>query len=76
MDLVELDSVEIVVIVDNELDPISPTANEAVGQTGGLATIGMTALPTLTDRGDAKRELRMDGICCGAHGLSLMIVCP
>ncbi|KAJ9632065.1 hypothetical protein H2203_000466 [Taxawa tesnikishii (nom. ined.)] len=33
-DIVELDSLEILVIVDNELDPISPCPNETVQQSG------------------------------------------
>ena len=70
--LVELDSVEILVIVDNELDPISPSPNQAVEQTGSIKDIGFNG-PTLASRGGAARELRMDHICCGAHGLSLMI---
>ncbi|KAK5115104.1 hypothetical protein LTR62_001801 [Meristemomyces frigidus] len=73
-DLVELDSLEILVIVDNELDPISPSPNAAVQQSGGLKDIGMGG-PQLDPqtRGGAISELRMDNICCSAHGLSLLI---
>ena len=72
--LVELDSLEILVIVDNELDPISACPNPAVQQSGGLKDIGLTGKPLAGgERGGAPLELRMDGICCGAHGLSLMI---
>jgi 7,8-dihydropterin-6-yl-methyl-4-(beta-D-ribofuranosyl)aminobenzene 5'-phosphate synthase len=70
--LIELDSIEIIVIVDNELDPISPSPNPAVQQGGTLRDVGMNG-PALTDRGGAARELRMDHICCSAHGLSLMV---
>jgi 7,8-dihydropterin-6-yl-methyl-4-(beta-D-ribofuranosyl)aminobenzene 5'-phosphate synthase len=75
-DLVELDSVEIFVIVDNELDPISPSPNPGVEQTGGMRTIGFNGPDISKDssRGGAVRELRMDHICCSAHGLSLMII--
>ena len=72
-ELQELDSLEITVIIDNELDPISPCPNEAVQQTGSLKDIGLNAAPTVRDRGEARREVRMDAICCSAHGLSLMI---
>lgn len=74
-DLLELDSVEVLVIVDNELDPISPSPNAAVEQTGGMRTIGFNGPNISKDpkRGGAARELRMDHICCSAHGLSLMI---
>jgi 7,8-dihydropterin-6-yl-methyl-4-(beta-D-ribofuranosyl)aminobenzene 5'-phosphate synthase len=71
--LIELDSLEIHVIVDNELDPISPSPNEAVQQSGGLKDIGIYGAPMTDSRGGAKRELRMDAICCSAHGLSLMV---
>lgn len=73
INLVELDSLEILVIVDNELDPISPCPNDAVQQFGSLKDIGLNGAPITSSRGGAKREMRMDGICCSAHGLSLMI---
>ncbi|KAK3069328.1 hypothetical protein LTR53_012411 [Teratosphaeriaceae sp. CCFEE 6253] len=56
----------------SQLDPISPCPNEAVQQTGGLKEIGIFGTD-ITDRGEAKKELRMDSICCGAHGLALLI---
>ncbi|KAK0906968.1 hypothetical protein LTR91_015422 [Friedmanniomyces endolithicus] len=91
--LVELDSLEILVVVDNEygipsyvtrkcttnsslgsLDPISPCPNPAVQQSGSLKDLGINGSSiTTNDRGDAKKELRMDSICCSAHGLSLLI---
>lgn len=73
--LLELDSVEIQVIIDNELDPISPSPNPSVTQTGGMRTIGMNGPDISTDskRAGAVKELRMDHICCSVHGLSLLI---
>jgi 7,8-dihydropterin-6-yl-methyl-4-(beta-D-ribofuranosyl)aminobenzene 5'-phosphate synthase len=73
--LSEIDSLEILVIVDNEVDPISTYSNPAVQATGNIVDIGMRSQSDVHDRGDAAKELRMDSICCGAHGLSLMIVC-
>jgi 7,8-dihydropterin-6-yl-methyl-4-(beta-D-ribofuranosyl)aminobenzene 5'-phosphate synthase len=75
--LVEIDSLEILVIIDNELDPISPVPPDTVHQTGG--SIGQIASSTAcqldpNERGDAAVELRMDNICCAAHGLSIMVV--
>jgi hypothetical protein len=29
---------------------------------------------TLTDRGDACKELRLEDVCCAAHGLSILVV--
>ena len=73
-DLVELDSLEILVIIDNELDPISQSPNPAVQQSGGIKDITMRAPPLPSGaRGGSAAELRMDHICCSAHGLSLMI---
>ena len=73
-ELVELDSLEILVIIDNELDPISPSPNPAVQQSGGIKDITMRAPPLpSTARGGSAAEFRMDHICCSAHGLSLMI---
>lgn len=73
LDLVELDSLEILVIIDNELDPISPCPNPSVVQTGSLRDIAIASEPPSSPRAEAIREFRMDSICCSAHGLSLMI---
>jgi hypothetical protein len=74
VDLVELDSIEIKVIVDNEVDPISQPQNPLAVATGGLREIAFNSSHAPANRGGAVKELRMDEICCGAHGLSLMIV--
>lgn len=68
----ELDALTIQVIVDNELDPISPSPNPAIAQSGGMQTIALSG-PTPPNRAGAVKELRMDHICCSAHGLSLLI---
>ncbi|KAF2458585.1 beta-lactamase-like protein [Lineolata rhizophorae] len=70
MGLTEIDSLEIAVIVDNELDPLSPSCNPAVKLGGGLKDPSEGAI---IDRGGRAKEMRMDHICCGAHGLSMMI---
>lgn len=70
--LIELDSLTTQVIIDNELDPISPSPSSLVNQTGGMRTIAING-PTPADRAGAVKELRMDHICCSAHGLSLLI---
>jgi 7,8-dihydropterin-6-yl-methyl-4-(beta-D-ribofuranosyl)aminobenzene 5'-phosphate synthase len=74
--LVELDALEILVIVDNEVDPISTYSNPAMQVSGNLVHIAMRSQTEVHDRGGAVKEIRMDSICCGAHGLSLMIVSP
>lgn len=72
--LVEIDSVEVRVVVDNEVDPLSEYRNEEFEQvTGRFLDIGLSEPPTVKDRGGAQKELRMESLCCGAHGLSLVI---
>lgn len=72
--LVEVDSLEILVIVDNELDPISSYQHPDLQVGGQMPDIAMRAPLPEGSRGGSRMELRMDNICCGAHGLSLMIV--
>ncbi|KPM44438.1 hypothetical protein AK830_g2089 [Neonectria ditissima] len=69
----ELDRVEFSVLVNNEVDPISASPNPAVKYSGFFTGVPLTPLPEGSHRGDAKLEARMDSICCGAHGLSLVI---
>ena len=72
--LVEVDSLEVQVIVDNELDPLSPCPHPDVQAPSRFMGIPLAPVNTPSSRGGAKKEFRMDNICCGAHGLSLMIV--
>ena len=72
--LVELDSLEVIVINDNEVDPMSKYVNPALGVSGQMKDIALGSSLPEQERSSAK-ELRMDSICCGSHGLSLMIVC-
>jgi 7,8-dihydropterin-6-yl-methyl-4-(beta-D-ribofuranosyl)aminobenzene 5'-phosphate synthase len=74
MALTEVDSLSIVAIIDNELDPISPCTNPLVEQTGGMGDLGFYSPHPAPGRGEKDKELQMSSICCGAHGLSLMIV--
>jgi 7,8-dihydropterin-6-yl-methyl-4-(beta-D-ribofuranosyl)aminobenzene 5'-phosphate synthase len=74
LNLQEVDSLEAIVIIDNELDPLSPPAPDTVQITGNLGSIGMSAGHVPTDRGGACREMRMEDICCSAHGLSILVV--
>ena len=74
INLQEVDYLEALVIIDNELDPISQAAPDTVTMTGLLGSIGMNSQHPLTDRGGACKEMRMDDICCSAHGLSILVV--
>lgn len=72
--LVEIDSLEATVIIDNELDPLSPVAPDTVHVSGLMGNLAKCSRNTLDDRGPACKELRMDNICCSAHGLSILVV--
>jgi 7,8-dihydropterin-6-yl-methyl-4-(beta-D-ribofuranosyl)aminobenzene 5'-phosphate synthase len=74
--LVEVDSLQAVVIIDNELDPISPPAPDTVQVFGNMAHIALGISPKLdaAERGGAAVELQMENLCCSAHGLSIMVV--
>lgn len=74
MDLEEVDSLEAIVIIDNELDPLSPPAPDTVQLSGNLGAIGLGSRHNLTDRGGACKELRLEDVCCAAHGLSILVV--
>lgn len=76
--LVPLTNLEILAIVDNELDPLSPTP-ACVEVSGRLNDVAQERGATVHDRNDKNtgtvvKELAMEQICCAAHGLSLMIV--
>ncbi|KAJ5035786.1 hypothetical protein NUH16_003646 [Penicillium rubens] len=73
INLEEVDSLEAIVIIDNELDPLSPPAPDTVQVLGNLGAIAMGSKHTLTDRGDACKELRLEDVCCAAHGLSILV---
>lgn len=68
--LLELDKLTIQVLVDNELDPISKSTNPAVTD---ATSFRLVPLPPGSRGPVPAMELRMDQICCGAHGLSLLI---
>lgn len=73
--LAEIDTLDIHVIVNDELDPISPSPNAAVKVASRF--MGIPLSPLSSERGGATMEMRMDNICCAAHGISLLLVgCP
>ncbi|EGD94654.1 metallo-beta-lactamase [Trichophyton tonsurans CBS 112818] len=70
-----LDSLEVTVIIDNELDVMSPPPPTAVGSIishGSLGNISRESAHVY--RGNEEvRELKMESICCAAHGLSILL---
>ncbi|BCS17489.1 MBL fold metallo-hydrolase [Aspergillus puulaauensis] len=72
--LTEIDNLEIHVLVNDELDPITPSMNPAVKVASQFMGIPLSPLPAGTQRDGATMEMRMDNICCAAHGLSLLLI--
>ncbi|KAE8372691.1 beta-lactamase-like protein [Aspergillus bertholletiae] len=72
--LAEIDDLEIHVLVNDELDPITPSMNPAVKVASQFMGIPLAPLPHGTERDGAAMEMRMDNICCAAHGISLLLI--
>ena len=73
-----LDSLSILAIVDNEVDPMSPappkvSVSQRLGDTGLVKGKDVTG-ERAAEEGKPVKELAMEQLCCGAHGLSLLIV--
>ncbi|KKZ57809.1 hypothetical protein EMCG_05560 [[Emmonsia] crescens] len=71
--LIEIDALEAIVIVDNELDIMSPPAPGPVKVSGFLGEIGLNSPSNLHGRAEAAKELRLEDVCCSAHGLSVLL---
>ncbi|KAH8765088.1 metallo-beta-lactamase superfamily protein [Hyaloscypha sp. PMI_1271] len=71
--LVEIDSLEATVIIDNEIDSLSTTQRNTVTNNGRLPNIALSSPATVENRGGCMKELQMEDICCGAHGLSILL---
>jgi len=71
--LVEVDSLEAIVIIDNELDIMSWVKQDTLEVGGTWPDVGVSQPATLSSRGETKKELHMEDVCCGAHGLSIML---
>lgn len=72
--LTEVEKVEISVIINDEIDQISPSPNPQVQHAQSFAGIPLSSVEDPGLRAGAKLEMPMHNICCGAHGLSLLIV--
>ena len=72
--LTEVDSVEVTIIVNDEIDLISHSPHPVVKHAGSFMGVTLTPLSEDTNLGGAKSQMRMDNICCGAHGFSTLIV--
>lgn len=70
LNLIEVDSLTATVIIDNEIDIMSSTPPDTLSNAGKV--------PNLTNKIEARgngcvKEFPMENICCGAHGLSVLI---
>lgn len=72
--LAEIDSLEALIIIDNELDILSTPASGPVEQINNMGEIATRAPTNIHDRGECSKEFRMDAICCAAWGFSVLLV--
>lgn len=73
--LVELDELLITVIVDNEVDPMSIYRTPGIETSNRFIEVGLVNGTPVPDRGGhaSMKEMALSSLCCGAHGLSLLI---
>lgn len=69
---------DILILVDNELDPLSPCPTDLVQQSGGIKDIAMREQhpkqhQDLDNNSNVEFDLRMKNICHAAHGSSLLV---
>jgi 7,8-dihydropterin-6-yl-methyl-4-(beta-D-ribofuranosyl)aminobenzene 5'-phosphate synthase len=72
--LVEVDTLEAIVIIDNEIDVMSTIAPNTVTNSGRMSNLALGQPENVHGRGEATKEMPMEAICCGAHGLSVLVV--
>ncbi|KAE8450799.1 hypothetical protein EG329_005712 [Mollisiaceae sp. DMI_Dod_QoI] len=73
LNLVEIDSLEAVVIVDNDIDILSTIPPNTVTNSGRMPNLSLSQPDDVQARGECKKEIPMEAICCGAHGLSILV---
>ena len=73
---VEVDKIEIRVLVNDQIDNLAQSWHPDVEAGGRLSHLQLHKLEGEESkaRGDAKLEFSFASSCCGAHGLSLLIV--
>ena len=74
--LTPIGNVNIRVLVNDQLDNIAPSWNDQVAAPGLFSHVPLRKLDEeeKLGRAGAELELHLPNSCCGAHGLSLMIV--
>ncbi|KAF5618079.1 7 8-dihydropterin-6-methyl-4-(beta-D-ribofuranosyl) aminobenzene-5 phosphate synthase [Fusarium tjaetaba] len=65
--LIEVDSLDIHVLINDEIDQISPSPNPQVQHAQSFAGVPLSHVSDPNSRGGARLEMPMRNICCGAH---------
>ncbi|KAF4457082.1 hypothetical protein F53441_870 [Fusarium austroafricanum] len=71
--LAEIDTLDIHVLINDEIYLISPSPNPRVQHAHSFASVPLSPIADPDARGGSRLEMPMRNICCGAHGLSLYI---
>lgn len=72
--LVEVDSLEAVVIIDNEIDLMSWVSPNTVDVSGRFPDIMLSESKSTAMGKESIKVMPMEAMCCGAHGLSVLAV--
>ncbi|KAG5751498.1 hypothetical protein H9Q69_009801 [Fusarium xylarioides] len=64
---IEVDSLDIHVLINDEIDQISPSPNPRVQHAQSFAGVPLSPVSDPSSRGGARLEMPMRNICCGAH---------
>lgn len=70
----EVDALDIIVIIDNDIDIMSTVPPNTVINNGRMPNLSLSQPNNVHSRGEVKKEMPMEAICCGAHGLSILVV--
>ncbi|TVY85347.1 Granaticin polyketide synthase putative ketoacyl reductase [Lachnellula suecica] len=71
--LAEVDSLEAVVIIDNEVDPLSWIAPDTVDVSGRFPDVMLSESKSTTVGENTIKVMPLEAMCCGAHGLSVLV---
>ena len=72
--LVEIDSLEALVIIDNEIDVMSWIQPDTVQVSRQWKDLACRQPDLAEARGEVIKEIPLESVCCGAHGLSVLLV--
>ncbi|TVY39104.1 hypothetical protein LSUB1_G001886 [Lachnellula subtilissima] len=71
--LVEVDSLEAIVIINNEVDSMSWISPNTVNVSGRFRDMMMSQSNSFAAGEDSIKFMPMEAMCCGAHGLSVLV---